>query len=411
MNILGITAEYNPFHKGHAYQIGNARELSGADLVCVVMSGDFVQRGEPAIFEKRLRAESALRNGADLVLELPVSVSTASAETFAYGAVSILNLIGCTSLSYGCETGNSELLKKVAYILNDEPQEYCNVLRMKLKNGSSFPNARQKALIETAVTLLPGISSIEISDLLCGSNNILAIEYEKALLRLPNTGIKVSFPVIRSGKAYNDEDLPADHDHFASAAAIRNSISDQNDKWLDHIPLSGRDLYDPCYSIISEDLDLLLADRLLISSRESLCRIADIDPDLADRTLNLRNQYRGFESFAALLKNKAYTLSRIRRSLLHLVLNITNEIYETKKPQYIRVLGIKKTSSPMIGELIRNCPVPVITNLSDLNKHFPDRIPDGLIQDLYASNLYKSLQTNKYHIPFRNEYSEFFLTV
>ena len=185
MTVTGIIAEYNPFHNGHAYQIKKAREMTKADYIVIVMSGDYVQRGTPAIIEKHLRAKMALNSGADLVLELPVRYATSSARDFARGAVAILQDLGVVDyLCFGSEHGHIDPFLEIANILNREPDCYKTVLRNELKKGSSYPAAHQKALL-TAFRTLDSERSTDLStEFLSAPNNILGVEYVRALKQL-----------------------------------------------------------------------------------------------------------------------------------------------------------------------------------------------------------------------------------
>ena len=212
MKVVGIIAEYNPFHKGHEYQIRYAREILGADYIVVAMSGDFVQRGAPALMEKHLRAEMALLGGADLILEMPVQTATASAEGFAAGGVSLLDGLGVVDeLCFGSECGDTETLMNIAQILIKEPFEYRKLLQQNLRTGMSFPAARSSALIRymrekaTSVHNTFGVSSEHIELILSSPNNILGIEYCKALLRL-NSRI-LPHALLRKGCGYHDTDF------------------------------------------------------------------------------------------------------------------------------------------------------------------------------------------------------------
>ena len=217
MKTAGIIAEYNPFHKGHEYQIRYAKEKLKADYVIVAMSGDYVQRGTPALISKHARAEMALRCGADLVLEMPVSVSTASAEAFAMGGVSLLDSLGVVDmLCFGSESGEISALKELAEILVEEPEEYKKLLKSFLSEGLTFPAARSQALTEYFKNprnfsgddfdgvLTPLLN--EVTQILSTPNNILGIEYCKALLRL-NSRIR---PVTlrREGMGYHETTVP-----------------------------------------------------------------------------------------------------------------------------------------------------------------------------------------------------------
>ena len=219
MKTAGIIAEYNPFHTGHEYQINYIKEKLRTDYVVIAMSGDFVQRGTPALFSKYVRAEMALRSGADLVLELPVSISSASAELFARGGVQLLDGLGVTDiLCFGSECGDTDALMELAKILADEPEDFQTALRRNLKNGMTFPKARSMALS----AVFP--ESEKYQQLLSSPNNILGIEYCKAILRENSSISPVS--IKREGNDYHENTLS--ENHFPSASAIRNAILDFN---------------------------------------------------------------------------------------------------------------------------------------------------------------------------------------
>lgn len=213
MKTVGLITEYNPFHNGHLYHIEKAKELTGADRVIVIMSGDYVQRGTPAVLSKHSRAHMALLNGASVVLELPVCYSCASAEFFAKGAVSVLDGLGCIdALCFGSECGNLEHLTSIAHLLSAEPETYRHHLQSSLKNGMSFPAARCHALKKMT-------GDAYASQILSDPNNILGIEYLKALKKL-NSPI-VPFTLKREFSGYHDTEL---HDCSSSASAIRKVL-------------------------------------------------------------------------------------------------------------------------------------------------------------------------------------------
>ena len=219
MKTAGIIAEYNPFHTGHEYQINYIKEKLRTDYVVIAMSGDFVQRGTPALFSKYVRAEMALRSGADLVLELPVSISSASAELFARGGVQLLDGLGVTDiLCFGSECGDTDALMELAKILAEEPEAFQDALRRNLKDGMTFPKARSMALS----AVFP--ESEKYQQLLSSPNNILGIEYCKAILRENSSISPVS--IKREGNDYHENTLF--ENHFPSASAIRNAILDFN---------------------------------------------------------------------------------------------------------------------------------------------------------------------------------------
>ena len=210
MKACGIVAEYNPLHTGHVYQMNKARQISQADCIIVVMSGNFVQRGEPAVIDKYARTKAALKAGADIVVELPVYYALSSAENFARGAVLTLNTMKATSICFGAETDNADCLAKISRTIISESPEYKAILNKALAEGLSYPAARQTALLQ----YLP-----ECKDIITGSNNILAIEYIKAILY--NNLNMTYYPVLREGAGYNDD---TDNAEFASAFGIRKML-------------------------------------------------------------------------------------------------------------------------------------------------------------------------------------------
>ena len=217
MRVVGLIAEYNPYHNDHKYHIEKAKELATADYAIVVMRGNFVQRGTPAIMPKHLRAEAALKCGADLGIELPVYYATGTAEQFAYGAVSLLDKLGCVdAICFGSECGDIEPLKSLAKILCDEPAEYKENLQFNLRSGMSFPLARQKAIQAVC-------DSSHLTELLEQPNNILGIEYLKALYRLGSNIEPLT--IRREASHYHDTEL---QEQFSSASALRGTISDGN---------------------------------------------------------------------------------------------------------------------------------------------------------------------------------------
>mgnify|MGYP000274818077 FL=1 len=284
MKIVGIIAEYNPFHNGHQYHIDQALQKTGADAAIVLMSGDFVQRGAPAIAPKHLRAKAALLGGASLILELPVLFSCGSAELFARGAVSIFNSLGCISyLCFGSECGDIKKLNRLARILSEEPEVYRQLLQDELRKGRPFPQARQTAL--SVYTKDPSLAEI-----LSSPNNTLGIEYLKAL-RYFKSPIQ-PFAIPREGSGYHDTDLC---ETFSSATAIRNRILNPSlpegafSSVAGQLPPASSDLlrknYQSSLPVTQDDFSLLLKYRLLCESASSLTDYLDVSKDLANRIL------------------------------------------------------------------------------------------------------------------------------
>ena len=410
MKTVGLITEYNPFHNGHAYHIEKAKELTGADRVIVVMSGDYVQRGTPAIMPKHLRAECALLSGVSLVIELPVCFATGSAEYFAHGAVSLLSQLGCVdAICFGSECGDIHVLNEIAQILTKEPADYQTALRQALKEGLSFPAARQAAL---------HIYSNRYSEILSYPNNILGVEYLKALLNM-HSKMEAS-TIERIGSGYHDTDM---NGHFSSATAIRSGIYQSADSSsasegfssensiLTHlqnqVPLSCYELmkqsYQTRYPVSSDNFSLLLKAKLLSETADSLCNYLDVSPELANRILHLRNDYRNFEQFCDLLKTKELTRSRISRSLIHVLLGITNDWTAAMKAAvpYARILGFRKDHSDLLGTLKQTSAIPLIT--SPARAVLKDSSRQMMELDIYASDLYESVITDIYGTSFHNE--------
>lgn len=382
MRIVGLIAEYNPFHNGHKYHIEKAKEITDADMAIVVMSGNFVQRGAPAIMPKHLRAKSALLSGADLVLELPVRFATGTAETFAYGAVSLLHQLGCVDcICFGSECGDITKLKRFAKILADEPDEYKKLLQEYLKSGLSFPLARQKALGENEVLNKP--------------NNILGIEYLKALYRL-NSSME-PFTITRIESSYHDTTLS---NRYSSASAIRESFKDTIEWKLltDQIPPKSLDIlrrdFGTRFPVVANDFSLLLKQRLLMESVATLAEYEDVSESLANKITKLRNQFVSYEQFCELLKTKDLTYTRISRALLHILLNI-KKIDSNEGPTYARVLGFRKDSASVMTAMKDTTSIPLVTKLADA------QISQ---EDIFTSDLYESVITEKFKTPFINEY-------
>lgn len=386
MKTVGVIAEYNPFHRGHAFHLEQARKLSGADFVIVAMSGNFVQRGAPAMFDKYTRAEAALRNGADLVLELPPCVSTASAEYFASGAVSLLLHTGIvTDLCFGSECGDLKPLEGLAAVLTEEPREYRGALQEYLSLGCSYPKACAMAL---------GKYDRSISgDILRGPNNLLGVEYLKALKRAGSTLSCHTVP--RAGASYHGKKLS--HAHPASAGAVRRALLQNGGLFTGKIvrELPSHELYTPYMGKppLTEDcFSLLLLGKLrqLQAQGTPPGRYFGVTEDLSNRIQNLLDDFSSFSQFADLLKSRNHTRTFVSRALLHILLDIR----EYKSPALLRVLGFRGQVSVLLRQMQERGSLPVVTNLSKT----------GLPPDwLYADRLYGSVRSLRHGHPYKDE--------
>ena len=390
--ITGIIAEYNPFHNGHAYQIEQARLLTGCDFLVVVMSGDYVQRGAPAVFDKYTRTRMALACGADLVLELPVACSCASAEFFASGAVSLLDGLGCVDfLCFGSESGDLQSLMEPARILAKESPVFQEALRRGLSLGLSFPAARKEAFRACA-------SNPDILDL---PNNILGIEYLKALLQRESSIKPVT--IKREGQGYHDTLLDSG---FASASGIRRFLK-QEEAPLSALPALKESLPDPVMEVLKdtlahtlpvweEDFSMLLRYELLRQSASDLTRYADISPDLGRRLKNCADKFSSFSEFVALVKTKDVTYTRITRALFHILLNLTGEDTRNSVAMpYARILGFRKDHSRILGLLKENSRIPIIPKAADYKTYLTPDLQPLFEKDLFASNLYETIAAAK----------------
>ncbi len=350
MITTGIIAEYNPFHNGHAYHLNQVRARSQADYLMIVMSGDFVQRGAPAIADKYLRTQAALLCGADLVVELPCLFACSSAEAFAFGGVSLLDRMGVVDyLGFGCECGALEPLEKAAFILAQEPASFRNVLQKELRNGYSFPAARAMALSHCLGTNTEG------ADLFSSPNNILALEYLKALYRLDSSIRPLA--VKREGSGYHEKELCSSelYSVFSSALALRNAILSQGDITL----LKGQ-VPDPVFALLNggfgkrlpvsaRDFSSLLYYKLLSEAEKGYTEYLDVTKDLSDKIKKKLRSYGSFDSFCMSLKSRDLTLTRIYRCMTHILLNIrqadAQEIINENGVPYARVLGFRESSA------------------------------------------------------------------
>ncbi|MBR1442515.1 MAG: nucleotidyltransferase [Firmicutes bacterium] len=363
----GIIAEYNPFHNGHKYHIAQTRHITNAENIIVIMSGNFVQRGEPAIVNKYLRARAALLNGADMVIELPTVYSTGSADVFAFGSISLLDSSGIIdNISFGSEAGQLEPFKAAADVLLTEPLSFKAAIKEELSKGISYPKARMNALSKELGTDCSYLST---------ANNILALEYIKSLAAL-NSHI-TPYTVARLSADYHSEDISG---NISSASAVRKAIyvlspselpqtlsSCIPDNYLDDL-LSEISSYIPTLDAYSDILSYILCTK----PTEYIASISDITEGLENR-IKKSDDFIKITDLLSSLKTKRYTLSKLRRAILHIILGIRrSDVILSSPPPYIRVLGIRKDKSYLLSDLVENSSLPVITNVAkDINTLSP----------------------------------------
>lgn len=363
MQIAGIVAEYNPFHNGHAYQISQTKKDTGCDLVIAVMSGNFSQRGSATIVDKFTRTKMALLNGVDLVLELPVPFATSSAEYFAKYAVSLLDQSQVVDfISFGSECGEIPLLKHVAQTLTNKSKVIDSLIKSYLKQGLSFPRARMQALIDHLLPQYPESMHTSLEKLLQSPNNILGIEYLKALDGLNSTIIPYS--VKRTGANYHDTAITGP---IASATAIRHSMALDPLQYKLCMPLSSYELLNGHQPPSMENLTSFLHFKLMFSQEEDLYSLWDIPKDLIRTLIKQAQAAPSYEVLVNHSTSKTYTRATVQRALLRILLDIHTTELEPLLLQshlpYIRVLGCHQDALPLLSKLSQNATVPLITNL------------------------------------------------
>lgn len=370
-----IIAEYNPFHNGHRLHISRTKEICGADNIVVIMSGNFVQRGDCALSDKFSRTRMALEGGADLVLELPLPFACAGAEKFALGGVEIADALGCVDfLSFGMECGSAEQLTAAANALTDE--EIKPALDQLLSEGMSFAAARTEAVRR--------VYGNDTADLLCMPNNILAVEYIRALKRLHShivpTGIQ------REGAAHDSDKLSGD---IASATAVRRMIWDgQLDEAARYIPQSSYGILSELIETNKAPAELNKCERAVLSrlrsmTREQIARLPDISEGLENRIFDCARSACSLEELYDSIKSKRYSHARIRRIILSSFLGLRRE--HSEKQGYIRILGMNEKGKKLLSAAKPK--LPLISSYRQANQ-LPQEARNQYLLECHADDLW-----------------------
>ena len=403
MKAVGLVTEYNPFHNGHLYHLNKAMELTGADISVAVMSGDFVQRGELAVLDKYTRASMALNSGVNLVVELPVNYAVSSAESFAAGALKVLDYIKADSIAFGSESGDIERLSKLAHVLCDNEDTLYKEISKYTANGISYAAARQKVVEK--------LTDKDTAAMLTSSNNILAVEYLKAVIK-NNYAIK-PYTIKRQGDSYNDTDIRSE---YASATALRGNL--KADNISKYIPVkAGLILSSNTNYIYPDDITEALFTRLLgilfASSYdknvfiENVMRYPDVNKEIAGRLYKsamdmitrtvpqgAESKDNGAFSFGSLcehIKTKEVPLSRIKRALVRITLGLDKKHMEKYANEpYIRVLGFDKKGQEYLSYIRKTVEMPLITKTADYK--------EMLLDDIHAANIYNMIVAGKYGV-------------
>lgn len=390
MKILGIIAEYNPFHNGHAYHINAAKNKSNCDAVVVAMSGNFVQRGEPAIIDKWRRAKSAIYGGADLVIEIPLPFACQNAEMFANAAFKVLENIPIDILSFGCESNNTDTLYKIADLQLNQKDKYNNSIKNYLDLGFSYPES-----VSNTIKLLLG--SYE-ANTISTPNNILALEYIKNIIRSPiNIDI---LPIIRVGSDYNDTTIT---NSIASASSIREALFKKDFLLIKNtLPKeSFKQIYDfyiknNFFNSLENYLNIIYYS-IIDNGTEHLKEIIDISEGLENKIYKNTLTYKSVNEFIVSLKSKRYTYARIRRILLNILLDFNKQIIEKSKQEitnYIRILASNKNGQQVMKKM-KKSNIKIITKTSDYKRYNIDINYNTIFQ-------LTNKTTNIYHLPFKS---------
>lgn len=392
--VLGIIAEYNPFHNGHLLHLTKSKEEIGAEYSICIMSGNFVQRGNTSIVNKWVKAEMALKNGIDLVLELPTVYSISSAENFAEGAIKLLNSLKIVdTVSFGSENSDIDILNKISGILYEEPKQYLEFLNKELKKGLSFPKARENAI-------LLYLNDKKYSNILNQPNNTLAIEYLKALKKYKSHIIPIS---IKREKAFYNSNCIVDE--YASATAIRNMIV--NSQFNDIRKVMPRIAYDLLMQEIENNqyvIDISKFEKEILYSIRRLSTVdlkkfPEVNEGLENAIKNAANSCNTLAELINIIKTKRYTQTRIQRILLYILLNITkkNMYISRKTVPYTRILGYSPKGKELISEIYKANPkISLITSV----KNFLDSSNNKTYKHMLSTDI---LATNIYTLAYKND--------
>jgi len=390
MIVTGIVAEYNPFHNGHRYLIDSVRQFYPDSAIICVMSGHFLQRGEPALVNKWARAEMAVASGADLVIELPLVFSVRSAYFFARSSLLLLSQTGVvTHLAFGSESGNCQELQTIAHLLADEPAEYRDQLKSYLGQGYSYPVARSHALRNW-------FSEYQhLEHVLNQPNNILALEYLRVIKELQ---LNIEPIVIERRGSFRSTELSP----FASATAIRQSLLQDQDvtKLRAALPLPSSKILEREFQrgagpVFDQDLSALILYRLRTLPLEELGKIYEITEGLEYRIKESAQRCSNLDQLRQSIKSKRYYMTKINRLLIYALLNITArqmETFDENGPLYHRLLAFSSRGQHLLQQMQRISNLPILSRGSQVKAAFDGKwgsaVKDMITQDIIATDVY-----------------------
>ncbi len=394
MKVLGIIAEYNPMHTGHIYHISKAKEITGCDTVIVIMSGSFTQQGNIAIINKFERAKQAIQNGVDLVIEIPSAFASSDAGNFAYKSVSILNDLNVDAICFGAETDNIERLKLISETLIYKDKEIWIEIKNELKKGISFAKARNNSLNKF-------LNEDDINIIL-SPNNILALEYLKTL-KVLNSNI-IPFAIHRESN-FNSHIL---ENCYTSSTSIRKALENKcnlNDIQK-YIPENVSKYLKNNKIIFNNDFFEILKYKIISMNENDLKEINGVSEGIENKLKKeICNSY-SYDEFLFKIKSKRYELSRIKRILVNILLNISKDDFKLLKENnsnYAHILAFNHDKKDLLSHISNTSNIPVISSLNNKTLSYLNKYQKlSLDIDIYASNIYSMLINQKINKDYTN---------
>lgn len=394
MKVLGIIAEYNPMHTGHIYHISKAKEITGCDTVIAIMSGSFTQQGNIAIINKFERAKQAVQNGVDLVIEIPSAFASSDAGNFAYKSVSILNDLNIDAICFGAETDNIERLKLISETLIYKDKEIWIEIKNELKKGISFAKARNNSLNKF-------LNEDDINIIL-SPNNILALEYLKTL-KVLNSNI-IPFAIHRESN-FNSHIL---ENCYTSSTSIRKALENKcnlNDIQK-YIPENVSKYLKNNKIIFNNDFFEILKYKIISMNENDLKEINGVSEGIENKLKKeICNSY-SYDEFLFKIKSKRYELSRIKRILVNILLNISKEDFNLLKENnsnYAHILAFNHDKKDLLSHISNTSNIPVISSLNNKTLSYLNKYQKlSLDIDIYASNIYSMLINQKINKDYTN---------
>ena len=395
MKILGIIAEYNPMHTGHIYHINEAKKITHSDYVVAIMSGSFTEQGNIALIDKFTRAKFAIENGIDIVIELPSIFAVSDAGNFASKAIQILNDLNIIdSICFGAENDNISLFNKTTDILIEKDEQIWIDIKEELKKGNSFAKARNNVLTSY-------LNKEEIK-LINSPNNILALEYLKNL-KLSNSSI-VPYAILRNND-FNDDKL---NENYTSSTSIRNVLENNIDIQILKKYLT-QDIYNYIATsrlLFNKDFFEILKYKIISMSIDDIKNINGVNEGIENKIKKEIIDVYSYEDYIFKLKSKRYELSKIKRILINILLNIKKTDFDKLKSEdanYAHILAFNHNKKELLSNLANNSKIPVITSLNKKNISILNSKQKELLDfDIYSSNIYSSLNNTKLNKDYTN---------